>query len=230
AHVIAYLIARFQLASAVDIGVYRGRSFLPMCIALRENGHGIAHAVDPWSKTEAAEKDNHYLRAEIDAWIERLDFDAVYRSVIEQIKHNGLEKFAEIHRTTSREAALYFASKKMSFDLIHIDGNHDTNTVVADVETYLPLLNANGFLVIDDVSWSSVLPAVERTLELCEPLMWRVTREPEDDYAIFVKSFAPERFVLAKRELRSVAGDSACFDDSQTLLATLLHASTTGKQ
>jgi predicted O-methyltransferase YrrM len=221
AHVIAYLISHFKSANALDIGVYRGRSFLPMCVAMRENGNGVAHAVDPWSKTEAVEKDNHRLRAEIDQWIERLDFEAVYRSVVENVHAHGLDTFARIHRTTSRNAAALFSSLQISFDLIHIDGNHDTDAVLADVDTYLPLLAEGGICILDDISWTSVRPAVERVLATCRVLMWRVTAHPEDDYAVFVKPPVVENHALAQQKLLSIAGDGARFEDGHALRCAL---------
>jgi predicted O-methyltransferase YrrM len=42
------------------------------------------------------------------------------------------------------------------FDLVHIDGNHDTEVVTKDVELYLPRLNRKGFIILDDISWDSV--------------------------------------------------------------------------
>ena len=48
AHVMAWLISRFQLKQSLDIGVYRGRSLLPQSLAHRLSGGGIAYGVDPW--------------------------------------------------------------------------------------------------------------------------------------------------------------------------------------
>ena len=40
-----------------------------------------------------------------------------------------------------------------------IDGNHDIEPAYNDVKMYLPLLNDNGFCVLDDTGWSSLQKA-----------------------------------------------------------------------
>lgn len=48
-----------------------------------------------------------------------------------------------------------------TFDLIHIDGNHDTEYARADFRNCLPLLNPRGYLVMDDTSFTEVKPVLE---------------------------------------------------------------------
>lgn len=211
---IAYLIQRFKLATALDIGVYRGRSFLPMCLAMSKVGRGIAVAVDPWSRLEARERDNPQLRKYVDAWIDALNFEAVFQGVLQQLEKHGLNDFAQIRRTTSTLAAKEFAHEGMQFDLIHVDGNHDTQSVLDDIAAYLPLLVPGGFLVIDDVSWGSVRPALLNVLAQCLPVSLRTTSAPEDDYAIFYKPAHGDALQTALRELPHFVGDGAVFGEA----------------
>ncbi len=56
--------------------------------------------------------------------------------------------------------------------------------VIADVEHYSPLLDpGNGFLVMDDISWSSVKPAVDLVSARLALLYARV--DTFNDYAVF---------------------------------------------
>jgi predicted O-methyltransferase YrrM len=89
-------------------------------------------------------------------------------------------------RKTSAEAAAYFAKKSITFDLIHIDGNHDTALVMQDVENYLPLLKQEGFIVMDDVSWESVKPAYDQVAGRLSRIFQRV--DTMNDYAVFWKT------------------------------------------
>jgi predicted O-methyltransferase YrrM len=95
-----------------------------------------------------------------------------------------LENRCSVLRETSAEAARNFDSKGVFFDLIHIDGNHDTESVMGDVTLYLPRLKTRGFVVLDDISWSSVRPAYQ-VLATRLKLVYRSTRLPDDDHAIF---------------------------------------------
>src|SRR5207248_7244682 len=70
-------------------------------------------------------------------------------------------------------------------DLVHIDGNHDAETVMKDVRNYLPRLKDNAVLIMDDVSWDSVKPAYQEV----SAKMPRVFEAHEQtDYAVFLNS------------------------------------------
>jgi predicted O-methyltransferase YrrM len=68
------------------------------------------------------------------------------------------------------------------FDLVHVDGGHDSATVLRDVRDVLPRLRAGGFLVLDDVSWPSVHPAYELAARHLDVLHQRSTGS--DDFAV----------------------------------------------
>lgn len=188
AYVMAWLIERFKLARSLDIGVYRGRSFFPQAIAHRQAGSGTAYGVDPWSAAEADENDHVTLRAEIKAFVDNTDFDQLYQGVMRGIDEFGLAKHTRIVRETSAAAALTFAANGITFGLIHIDGNHDTEPVLRDLRAYLPLLEPGGFLVMDDVSWPSVEPAVREAEAQTTLLLRCVSADKTNDYAVFRKA------------------------------------------
>ena len=51
------------------------------------------------------------------------------------------------------------------FDMIHIDGNHDTGPVLGDIGHCWPVLNEGGFLLFDDYQMPPVKRAIEQWLE-----------------------------------------------------------------
>jgi hypothetical protein len=83
------------------------------------------------------------------------------------------------------------------------DYSFDTSRPVT-VRTYLPLLQAGGFLVMDDVSWPSVEPAVREAEKHAKLLMRRVSADKADDYAVLRKPGGPDAMALGLR-LRLVA-------------------------
>lgn len=52
-----------------------------------------------------------------------------------------------------------------TFDMIHIDGNHDTHGVANDIGHCWPVLNVGGFLLFDDVQMPQVKLAIDQWLE-----------------------------------------------------------------
>lgn len=185
--VMAWLSERFGLESSLDIGVYRGRSLFPQAVAHKFAGRGVAYGVDPWSAAEADERDHVVLREEIKAFVANTDFEQLYRDVVQRIEEFGVAEHTRIVRTTSADAARQFGADGVTFGLIHIDGNHDTEPVLRDVRAFLPLLQPGGFLVMDDVSWPSVAPAVREAERQAELLMRRVCADKSDDYAVLRK-------------------------------------------
>jgi len=187
AYVMGWLIKRFGVARSLDIGVYRGRSLFPQAIAHRQAGSGVAFGVDPWSAAEADENDHVALREEIKAFVHNTDFELLYQGVKCGIGEFGLVDYTRLVRTTSAAAALTFAAEGTTFGLIHIDGNHDTEPVLRDLRAYMPLLEPGGFLVMDDVSWPSVEPAVREAESQSNLLLRCVSADKTDDYAVFRK-------------------------------------------
>lgn len=78
--------------------------------------------------------------------------------LLERMKFNGE---VSIYVEDSRSA---IPKVRGSFDLIHIDGNHDTEYARADFNNCLPLLKTGGYLVMDDTSFTSVKPVCAEIL------------------------------------------------------------------
>jgi len=205
AFVMAWLIRRFRLATTVDIGVYRGRSLFPQAIAHRLATGGVVYGVDPWSAEEAAESDNLALRDAIEHFVATTDFEGLFQEVTLKLKEYGLARHTRIVRSTSARAASRFVDDGVAFDLVHIDGNHDTSAVLRDVRLYLPLVRPGGFVVMDDVSWDSVRPAVREVACHARLLLHRVAPERGDDYAVFQKGGSWLSVAVLSRRLRRLA-------------------------
>lgn len=204
AHVLAWLIQIGRVRSSLDIGVYRGRSFFPQALAHQRFTGGVVYGVDPYSKAEAQENDNFELRDQIAQFIEATDFDALFRDVQDLRKRCGLERHAKLVRRTSAAAARQFRQQQIAFGLIHIDGNHDQQAVLDDVRAYLPLLGAGGFLVMDDISWSSVKQAVDEVQAALPLLYARV--DSRNDYAVFWRPAVARGNGIRLARLRSQVG------------------------
>jgi hypothetical protein len=183
AHVLLWLIKHGRLTASCDIGVYRGRSFFPQALAhLRYTG-GVAYGIDPYSRTAAEQSDNPSIQEDLDQWVATTDFDALQRDVLATLESRHLTSNAEFLRMSSNQAVEVFRARSIHFGLVHVDGNHDSKEVLDDVRNYLPLLQPGGFLVLDDISWTSVRPAVDLVSTQFVHLYRRV--DATNDYAVF---------------------------------------------
>ncbi len=189
-YIMAYLASKFQLKNYVEIGVYRGRSLFSVAQAFKEN-KGKVYGIDPYEIEEAKQYDlEEEFRDTVNSFLEKIDLEQIYKSVIMNREVFGLSKTIEIIRKTSSQAVSYF--KDIEIDMLHIDGNHDTRHVREDITNYAPLIKDGGIIVFDDINWDSV--------KLCYD-------EIKNDYIILLET---EYFgILMKREKSQKNIDSA---------------------
>jgi hypothetical protein len=202
AYAMSWLIRAEQIRASLDIGVYRGRSLMPQAVAHRDYTGGVAYGVDPYSSAEAMQYDNEALRERIREFIDRTDFQQMHDEVLALQGRLALGEHCRVVRKTSEKAAADFAARNMRFGLIHVDGNHDTAKVLRDVELYWPLLRRGGFLVMDDVSWSSVKPALDVVASKATLLFFEsAPTVTELDYAVFWSGRSPKKAELLRQSL-----------------------------
>jgi Methyltransferase domain len=158
--VLADLIVAHDLRAVVELGVYRGRLLLPLGRLLAGLGRGEAIGIDPYSAQAAIQTDAHSAQVDLAAWALEQDWERLHAGVAAAIDRWQLGGYTRLIRERSLDAASRFGQQ--SIDLLHVDGNHDAAAVAADVEAYLPAMRQGGFVVLDDASWASVLPQIQR--------------------------------------------------------------------
>ncbi len=179
-YLMAYLVLRNNFKTFVEIGVYKGRSLFPVTYAIKKN-NGVAYGIDPYQKDAAREYDiEEDLQKQIDSFIDETDFESIYQNVVQLKSDLGFKEHLEIIRKKSSESDLLFQDIKI--DMLHIDGNHDTKHVLEDIKLYLPFLNYESIIVMDDIDWSSVKPAYEKLKETATVIFEAET------YAILINS------------------------------------------
>jgi predicted O-methyltransferase YrrM len=181
---VCHLAALKRLGTYVEIGVYRGRSFFPLALTVQRQG-GKAYGIDPYAKDDAFESDvAAELKERIDAFVRTTDFDRIHHDVEQLIDELGMRDTARILRATSEKAVRFFHEQGISIGMLHVDGNHDTRFVMRDVELYLPLVEPDGIVVMDDTDWDSVKPACawvrERMAVLFETPAFAIFANRED--------------------------------------------------
>jgi predicted O-methyltransferase YrrM len=159
----AELILEHKPKIVVELGVFGGRSLIPMAMALRHSNHGgKIFGVDPWKIEAALEAENEKNRE----WWKGIDLEQIRRGAVNAIWAHLLDPWAVILQTSSQYAADVWAV----IDILNIDGNHSEIASCRDVELYLPKVPIGGFIWMDDCDWPSTQRALRMLDKSCECL------------------------------------------------------------
>ena len=161
ANTLAGLIVGMRPMLVIEIGVWAGRSLMPMAMALKAVGKGKIIGIDPWKQEASAEGQT----GESFEWWATVDHERVFGDLNNWIAARGVGPFVEIHRCRSDQFEHMDTVEKYGMiDLLHIDGNHGEAASVYDVTHYATNVRVGGFLYFDDIEWakkaSSMLPGM----------------------------------------------------------------------
>ena len=147
----------------IEVGVWKGGSTLHMAKAIQAAGlDSVIIAVDTWLGS--------WEHWEHQQWFDDLLIQNGYPSLFYTFLTNVLEaNVADIVvplPLDSANACILLKHKKITANMIHIDGGHDYNAVMNDLRGWWPVLAPGGTLVIDDYDpagkvWPSVKAAVD---------------------------------------------------------------------
>ena len=148
----------------VDLGIFGGRSMIPMALQLRDNADGgVCYGIDPWTNTAALEGEH---KPEDSAWWGKVNLNDVMMKFLWRIQELGLIDFAVPIRATSQ--AVHAIFPKESIDFLHIDSNHSELASLRDIALYVPKVRSGGLICLDDLKWESNKAAVDRLDGHCD--------------------------------------------------------------
>lgn len=156
---LASLIMSYRPEISLEIGVFGGRSLLPMALAHKAIGSGYVIGIDPWS-TEIAVREQ---TADVDrAWWGALDMKKIYKDFVGEINRRDLAKWVRIAVDESR-----YVPPPDNIGVLHVDGSHSV-TASNDMMRFGPHVVKGGFLITDDTDWigGGVALGEKRILEL----------------------------------------------------------------
>ena len=152
AAVLVDLILNVQPTTVVEIGVFGGKSLIPMAYALKENENGKIYGIDPWDSLESIKGMDGVNRD----WWGSVDHKQILQGLNEKITKFGLQKQVKLIKNTSEKA-----DPIAHIDLLHIDGNHSLKTSYGDVIKWVPLVRPGGIIIFDDIGWETTGEAVQ---------------------------------------------------------------------
>lgn len=146
----------------VEIGVFGGKSLIPMAFALSYNGKGKVYGVDPWSALESATG----MDGVNYAWWSSIDHDAILKKLETRILEFNLQTYIELIRATSEDCRAI-----ENIEILHIDGNHSEKTSLYDVLKWVPLVKSGGLIIFDDIDWLTTKDATTWLNDNCIKLI-----------------------------------------------------------
>lgn len=142
----------------VEIGVWGGKSLIPMAQSLKQLGKGKIYGIDPWdslASVEGMEGANY-------EWWGKVDHRLILMGLIEKIFQFQLNEQIELIKETSENAPII-----EDIDILHIDGNHSEKSSMLDVNKWIPLVRKGGIIILDDMDWITNEKAVKFLDEHC---------------------------------------------------------------
>jgi predicted O-methyltransferase YrrM len=145
ASILIDIIQKSGATKIVEIGVWGGKSLVPMAYALKVQGKGKIYGIDPWDNGESivgmmSDANRSYWAV--------VDHESVYQSLLQNLDRFELKDQVELIRASSASAPPI-----TDIDLLHIDGNHSDVTSYIDVTKWVPLVKPGGWIIVDDISW-----------------------------------------------------------------------------
>lgn len=132
----------------VEIGVFGGKSLVPMGYAIKALGNeGTVYGIDPWSPQASAEGQDG---GNAEYW-KNLDHDKILRDLQEKISLFNLSSHINLIQATSEKA-----DPIENIDILHIDGNHSDEASYQDICKWGPLVRKGGMIIFDDITWSTI--------------------------------------------------------------------------
>lgn len=160
AYALASLVIGTRPEVIVEIGVFGGRSFLPMALALKEIGKGMAIGIDPWSAAASVEGQMH--PEDVKYWGQMIDHEEVYKRFTSEVFKLGLNNMTRVMRLRSDQAPV-----PPMINILHIDGNHGEQAN-ADARRFAPVVVVGGYAILDDIGWTGGGP--QRAADFCQEI------------------------------------------------------------
>lgn len=158
-----HLVREYKPRTVVEIGIYGGRSIVPIAAGIRDNGHGIVHGIETWSgmasTTYRTGLANDFIWANADYTIIKHDF-------LRFLLDNRLHDIVRVIEAPSGRCSALFDQ----IDLLHIDGNHSFFGAAKDVVDYASKVPPGGIIVYDDIDWHTTSAGLEILRDTCQLL------------------------------------------------------------
>lgn len=149
------LVINHKPSQVVELGVFAGRSLIPMALGLVANQKGKITGIDPWCKNASTE--NYDEQDANHKWWNSLDHELIFNRFVASLTQHQVQDVTSYIRSTSRECHHQFATE--SIDILHQDGNHSETISCEEIELYADKVRSGGVWIMDDTNWETTRTA-----------------------------------------------------------------------
>lgn len=168
---LASLVLQTKPSLIYEVGVFSGRSLLPMAYACQVLNRGKVVGIDPYDAQVSAR--NEF--PDTAAWWASVDHVAIMNKFLALVKMNNLESYVELIRKSSDHV-----EPAEGIGIFHCDGSH-TEQAVRDAERFCPKVIIGGYVIFDDLNWTNggVLRAVDTAEEIGFEEVFRLVKDSD---------------------------------------------------
>lgn len=163
AQVLFNLVLKSDSQVSLELGVFGGRSLIPIGLAHQQKGSGFVLGIDAWNKQASVEGDGASAPGtttqENDAWWSKVDYQAIHTGCQKAIEKYNLAEFCGTVKMRTLSVGLLIMDN--SIDLLHQDSNHSEEISCAEVELYFPKMRDGSYWISDDSDWASTQKSME---------------------------------------------------------------------
>lgn len=145
-----------------EIGVWKGGSTVFMAERLKESGlDAVVIAIDTWLGSS-----EHWLTPE---FFESMSFvngyPALYHKFVSNVIRTGVAGQVVPLPLDSLNASIVLRRTGITPGVIHLDGGHDYDSVIADLRAWWPVLAPGGLMIGDDYYMDGRWPTVRQAFD-----------------------------------------------------------------
>lgn len=178
AETLAGLVVGTRPDTIVEIGVWSGKSLLPMALACREIGRGLVIGIDPYEPAASVEGQGGQNKE----WWSTQPHQEMHDMFLAEVHRLGLQNVTRLIRDRSDNVL-----PPQNIGLLNLDGNHGPQAL-RDAKRFAPEIKPGGFIVLDDLHWDGgAVSAAAQWLQASGFSELFSEQTPPNDWAVFQK-------------------------------------------
>ena len=160
----AQLVLDVQPDLCVEIGVFGGKSLLPVASALKALGKGVVIGIDPFDGKIVSNTYDPILDSTDAAYWAQVDFKGLSSLLASQLRNHSLSDHVLLIQNTSGTSLPLLPP----IDILYIDGCLTEIASIQDVSLSLPLVKKGGYIWISNVTLEERQAALEILATECD--------------------------------------------------------------
>lgn len=163
AQVLFDLVLKSDSQISCELGVFGGRSLIPIALAHKAKNSGFVLGIDAWTKEASVEGSGAFkdgvTAKENDEWWSKVNYPSIHAGCILAIDKYGVNDYCGTVRMRTLSVGLLIRDN--SIDLLHQDSNHSEEVSCAEVEMYFPKMKDGSYWISDDTDWTTTQKSQE---------------------------------------------------------------------